>query len=90
MNKTQPLWKRFLAWLFGEKEAQPIPKPRIKPQKKPRPKLCPVTEKLQRTEKGAKLAAKRLSVKQRPIRAYKCEYCPAWHLTHKSNHLTMH
>jgi len=82
------LWKRFVG-LFWRKPA-PIAQPTTQPapkKKKPKPKkqFCVQTDKVCRTEHGAKGRAK-----QKHIRAYKCQWCGTWHLTHKKNKLTLH
>lgn len=49
---------------------------------------CVIMGKVNRTEKQAKArAAKPGGIK---LRAYKCEFCPWWHLTHKKQKLQMH
>ncbi len=50
--------------------------------------LCPVTQKISREEKQAKLKAK--ASKGIHLRAYKCEFCPYWHLTHKKDKKKFH
>lgn len=55
------------------------------------PPKCLIMNKISYTEtrvkKQAEKVSKRVGTK---LRAYKCEYCDYWHLTHKSNKLTMH
>lgn len=46
-----------------------------------RQRTCPVMGKIGRTEQGAKEAAKRNPLQR--LRAYKCEFCEDWHITHK-------
>ena len=50
---------------------------------------CPVVHKICHTEQEAKLRAKS-NVGYIMLRAYKCEFCPSWHVTHKKNKLTFH
>lgn len=54
-----------------------------------KPKRCPINHKISHTEQEAKDRA-RASGRYVQLRAYKCEFCPAWHMTHKKNKLTMH
>lgn len=53
---------------------------------------CPVTDKVGYPEALAKLKAERLKKRTENgyLRAYHCEFCPKWHLTHHKNKLTMH
>lgn len=60
---------------------------RRKEQKFRKRKRCHVMDKICRTESEAKWRAKSVKVW---LRAYKCEFCGSWHLTHKRNKLTMH
>lgn len=52
--------------------------------------LCPITNKVKRTEQEAKNRVAKNKFHYLNLRAYKCEFCPAWHLTHKKNKLTFH
>lgn len=89
----------FLAWLSAslfaivfwsateEKEPPPVIPPPVKVFKKktqpPRKKgKCIQTDKLCRLECTAKERAAQLK-----LRAYKCEFCDFWHLTHKRSYL---
>lgn len=49
---------------------------------------CPVTDKICRSEQNAKRYAE--NKKTVKLRAYKCQFCPAWHITHKKDKLKMH
>lgn len=52
---------------------------------------CPVLLKTSYNEQIAKREAEKMSKRQlSKIRAYRCEFCPNWHLTHKKNKLAMH
>lgn len=52
---------------------------------------CPVLLKTSYNEQIAKSEAEKMSKRQlSKIRAYRCEFCPNWHLTHKKNKLVMH
>jgi hypothetical protein len=46
---------------------------------------CPITGKLSRTEHRAKEKAK-----NEGLRAYRCAFCPHWHLTHKADKMRLH
>lgn len=52
---------------------------------KPRVRKCLRTDKLCRSERAAKRRARSMG-----LRAYKCEFCPYWHLTHVKNKLRLH
>lgn len=49
-------------------------------------KKCTTADKIMFTEDLAKLKADRLSIKGRYMRAYRCQFCNAWHLTHKKRY----
>jgi hypothetical protein len=51
---------------------------------------CPVNGKISYREQKAKEVAIKKTNKLTKIRAYKCEFCPHWHITHKKNKLTKH
>ena len=71
--------------VWRDKPLTPKPAQKKKKVKKPQrhsKRKCPVTEKIKRTEKGAKAKAKQF---KSYMRAYKCEFCPHWHLTHERN-----
>jgi len=51
--------------------------------------ICPVVLKVSYDEKRSKEKAK-ITKSINKIRAYKCEFCPYWHLTHKKNKLNFH
>jgi hypothetical protein len=87
-------WERLKWWLWGAPKTisvvVPVQVPPPTPSKKnkaPKPKEvkdpkteCAVTGKLCRTEAAAK---KRAEESRPKLRAYKCQFCPYWHLTHK-------
>lgn len=92
--------ERFVQWVLGwHKLSAKPPKPplpiqyrvlKVKHKKKKNHKArkCPTTDKICRSEHGAKGRAN--SVKLPKLRAYKCAFCNSWHLTHKKNKLTFH
>jgi hypothetical protein len=59
----------------GPKMAKP------KKQSRPRIRKCPVMDKRMFTREQA--AAERDQIRKPNIRIYCCEFCNAWHLTHK-------
>lgn len=79
-----------LKWLTSKLEPHapaPPPKPTViirrhRPRKKP---LCDVMDKVMMTEAQAKEKAKVKTNKYQYLRAYKCQFCPSWHLTHHRN-----
>ena len=96
------MFKKILNFFFWKKriiaEVQPKPSDEIKsvtfvPRKKPKRKFlgkCVITGKSSYEEKRCKEAAIRKTAGSLKIRAYKCQFCDYWHLTHKSNKLKMH
>jgi len=62
--------------------------PKVKKYKRQRDR-CPVEDKICRSEQNAKARASAGGVDVQ-LRAYKCQFCPSWHLTHKKNKLTFH
>lgn len=75
--------------LSKEKSQISVVRRHITSQRKKKVQRCPVLNKICRTEQGSKEYARRRH-NQVWLRAYKCEFCPAWHITHKKNKLTMH
>lgn len=59
-------------------------------KKKRRLPKCPVQFKTSYSEETAKKEASRLEGGKLKLRAYRCEFCPHWHLTHQSNRLKRH
>lgn len=52
---------------------------------------CPAELKTSYNEQIAKREAEKMAKRQQSkIRAYKCMFCPYWHLTHKINKLKLH
>lgn len=51
---------------------------------------CPVTDKINRTEANTKKKVRDNRLHGLTLRAYKCEFCPHWHLTHKKDRITFH
>lgn len=60
-----------------------------KPKPKPLP-LCLSKNKVSFTEEKAKARAEQLTRAGQKMRAYRCMFCPYWHLTHKKNKLNLH
>lgn len=68
--------------------------PRTKDSPKPIVKFSPPKKKLCKCPQNGKSSMVEMDAKQRAkklgIRAYRCEFCPHWHLTHKKDKLKMH
>ena len=62
-----------------------IPQPPASKKKKYKPQKCLTTGKIMFEEALCKLRAKELAKKSPEgyLRAYKCQFCESWHLTHK-------
>lgn len=94
------LLRNYLRSIFEEKpvkveqpveKAKPVSEPKKeKPQKLYLPK-CPATLKTSYNEQLAKQEAEKIGKRTLTnLRAYKCQFCDYWHVTHKKNKLKMH
>lgn len=86
--------------IIPEKEVPIIPEKKVLPpqQKKPPKKKTPFkkfpkciqTDKTSYNEERAKREAIRMTNPGQTIRAYPCEFCSYWHLTHKRKNFKKH
>lgn len=85
--------KKILDWFRKKPKPPEPPKPKlVKHKKRVKRKFLPkcyVMDKYSYTEHYAKKKAQNIKTGV-SLRAYKCEYCGHWHLTHKKNKLRMH
>ena len=94
MNYLRLITKYLRSFLNKEpvKVEQPAKKEPVKqkPKKVHFPK-CPATLKTSYNEQLAKQEAEKIGKRTlTKLRAYKCQFCDYWHMTHKSNKLKMH
>lgn len=87
----------YLRNLFNKKPVKAEPPVVKAPEsKKEKPKKlyfpkCPATLKTSYNEQIAKQEAEKVGKRTLTnLRAYKCEFCDYWHMTHKKNKLKMH
>lgn len=80
----------FLGWnITIERIPKPvvkvIPQPPVKKKNRYKVQKCIYVDKVMMPEALAKLRAKQLAPKTPGgyLRAYKCQFCEQWHLTHK-------
>lgn len=75
-----------------QKRVAPLTKTKKKRLEKSGLGWCEVVQKVQYPEALAKLKAQQLKKSSQNnlyLRAYKCEFCSEWHLTHKKSYLKM-